>query len=323
MKVHGVELSTLMEMEQSGAEPWCAPGPLLQSGGLLRTSKRLATEYGIHTRLVGDMGDEVFCGDHFPPVYLGDYLRERRVKKWASSLHTTLQKGERSLWNLLWVCSAGSLAAAPDQYRGDAGAPLWLADSVRAEFSDLVHARRLGGDRCFPGSAAREYHFRSIDRSARRVAGASFGLSQRLRAPYSHRPLIEFVLSIPWEHKISAFEDRIVMRRGLKGILPEAVRTRRDKGRGRGNEQLILDINRDHLRTLSSGRCVSELGLIDRQKFQEASAQFLSGFTAPGTRRFLMSTFTLEAWLLAGGPAAARRFPADELSFVDVLRSEN
>lgn len=57
--------------------------------------------------------------------------------------------------------------------------------------------------------------------------GAAFGLDYR--HPYMDKRLIEFCLSLPPEQKLNQGWSRLVMRRAMRGILPEKVRSRRDK----------------------------------------------------------------------------------------------
>jgi asparagine synthase (glutamine-hydrolysing) len=308
---------TAAQMKQEDDEPWGAPGHRLQQGGIVAASKRLAADRNIRVHLVGHMGDEVFCGNHFPPLYLAEWIRKRRFRAWAYGIAGELSKTERSLWNLLTVCTRGSLAAGADQHRGQNVSPRWLAPGIKDDFAELVRARRIGGPRSFEASAAREYHFRSIDMSARRISGLAFGLRQIVRAPFAHRPLIELMLSIPWEQKVLPHEDRIIMREALRGILPEEIRTRRDKGQGRGTESVALEANRDHLRGLARGDYLAALGLVDPVLYRESCARFLCGFAEPGTRRFFSGAFLIEAWLQQGGASSVKRFPAGELVYVD------
>ena len=57
---------------------------------------------------------------------------------------------------------------------------------------------------------------------------AAFGIDWR--GPFLDRRLAEFCLSLPGDQKLQNGLNRAVARRGLGGILPEKVRSRRDKG---------------------------------------------------------------------------------------------
>jgi asparagine synthase (glutamine-hydrolysing) len=58
---------------------------------------------------------------------------------------------------------------------------------------------------------------------------ASFSIE--LRHPFFDRRLVEFCLALPADQKIEGGWNRIVLRRAMEGILPEAVRWRGDKAR--------------------------------------------------------------------------------------------
>ena len=48
--------------------------------------------------------------------------------------------------------------------------------------------------------------------------------------PFLHRPLVEFLMAIPFEQKLRPGETRSLMRRALKGVVPETILQRRSKG---------------------------------------------------------------------------------------------
>lgn len=50
-----------------------------------------------------------------------------------------------------------------------------------------------------------------------------------VRHPLLYRPLVEFMMGIPWDQKFRPGQDRFLQRRALRGILPERVRQRQDK----------------------------------------------------------------------------------------------
>lgn len=57
----------------------------------------------------------------------------------------------------------------------------------------------------------------------------SMAHSIEARVPFLDHPLVEFSLALGNDHKIVGGDTKRVLRRGMKGILPEAVRERRDK----------------------------------------------------------------------------------------------
>jgi len=48
--------------------------------------------------------------------------------------------------------------------------------------------------------------------------------------PFLHRPLVEFLMAIPFDQKLRPGETRSLMRRALRDVLPEKIRRRKSKG---------------------------------------------------------------------------------------------
>jgi len=102
----------------------------------------------------------------------------------------------------------------------------------RTELSDRV--RTLRADRSSPALPEREAHYRKLSwgimpfilEMSDRTAAAS-GVVPRY--PFWDRRLIEFCLALPPEQKIKRGLTRLVMRRGLAGVLPETIRCRGGK----------------------------------------------------------------------------------------------
>ena len=57
----------------------------------------------------------------------------------------------------------------------------------------------------------------------------SMAHSIEARVPFLDHRLVEFAFSLPGEYKIDGVETKAVLRSALRGVLPEAIRTRRDK----------------------------------------------------------------------------------------------
>lgn len=71
---------------------------------------------------------------------------------------------------------------------------------------------------------------------------SAFGVESR--HPFFDRRLVEYCLSLPREHKYRQGWTRVVLRNAMAGILPEAVRLRRDKS----------NLGHNFIRSLSSGK---------------------------------------------------------------------
>src|SRR5260370_19080705 len=115
--------------------------------------------------------------------------------------------------------------------------------------------------------------------------------------PYVHRPLVEFLQAIPFEQKVRPAETRSLMRRALRGSVPEKILKRRSK---RGpDEALFRAVAREwpQLQPMfENARCCAR-GYVNAEALQAALARVRHGC---GLFSFaLIQTLSLEFWLRA------------------------
>jgi asparagine synthase (glutamine-hydrolysing) len=288
----------------------CHPSKGLVYGPLRRAAADLFASNGVVTHLTGRGGDNVFCGAAFPPYYLGDVLKRLELRRWWREARQWAARGNRSLFNLLWRCS---LATPDDPYAGAVGTdtvvPDWLTPAFREVVSAAAAEPWRGGERTFD-SVARDIHFRSIRLAA---ASQSFTQAGEERCPLLYRPLVEFVLSIPWQHLINPREDRVIQRRALAGVLPEPIRRRTTKAIG---TDILLRSVREHrtgLAAVAEGHRLSALGLVDAAAFRQACERFRHGLLGRQLP-FLAAALSLEMWLAnqdAGAASRSASLPGD------------
>ncbi len=75
----------------------------------------------------------------------------------------------------------------------------------------------------------------------------SMAHSIEARVPFLDSRLVEFVFTLPDELKIRGVTTKHILRESMKGILPEAVRTRKDKMGFKPNPDLTFSFIRNHL----------------------------------------------------------------------------
>ena len=116
-----------------------------------------------------------------------------------------------------------------------------------------------------------------------------------LRYPFLHRPLVELVLATPWHVKEVPGETKALLRRAMRGVLPEEVRQRTEDVstghavyRGVGKEWPVLE-------QVADSSVLVDLGIVDRERLKNAlhlarqgHARHLGG---------LLTTLVLDAWL--------------------------
>jgi asparagine synthase (glutamine-hydrolysing) len=113
--------------------------------------------------------------------------------------------------------------------------------------------------------------------------------------PFLHRPFVEFMQAIPHTQRVRIGETRSLMRRSLRGLLPEKIVKRKSKGNPQ--EVITRAIAREwpRLAPLFEDARVFARGYIDRAALQLMIQKFRFGC---GTHSpVLLKTLVLEVWL--------------------------
>jgi asparagine synthase (glutamine-hydrolysing) len=252
------------------------------------------SDQGIYTRLTGLGGDQVFVSNGFPPLFLSDFFLRFKWKSWSRHLMAWLRKGDRSLWNLLWHCSRGTLQTS-FAGRLEPGLPNWLTPRFRNEVSQVSREFWCGGKRSFT-SPATEMLYRAIRVEINRLRFLKFGVED-VRHPLLARPVVEFMLAVPWEQKIVPKLDRILLRQALKGILPEPIWSRRSQGDLMPFTLRGLRENWVKIKALIADPCLADFGLVEPKSFQAACERLRHGLHAEKDISYFMALLSLEIWL--------------------------
>ena len=116
-----------------------------------------------------------------------------------------------------------------------------------------------------------------------------------VRYPFLDRRLFEFALAIPFDQKVRSQETRSVVRRALKGMIPEEIRLRTTKA---GPDEAFYRAIAREWPTLSR-MCrdlrAADYGFVDAQRFTEALGRARHGETKSTV--LLAATIALEFWL--------------------------
>ncbi len=291
--------------------PSCHPSKAIIYRPIRQATAELFAQHGAQTHLTGRGGDNIFCGDEFPPRYLAGLLRGLKLRQWIREINDWARQGKRSLWNLVWHCSRSSLT---DLYAGEADrgiVPTWLIAPFRDQVTQIDEGQWTSGYRLY-SDPGRELQYRSIQMTSRVVRFMPVGDE---RHPLLYRPLVEFVLDLPWEHLLRPDENRIIQRRALRNVLPESIRLRTSKTSA---TPVFLRGLRRHWTTVrhyTEGRRLAELDILDPIPFHAACERLRHGLLAKQFR-YLVGALTLEIWLEANSnpvrdQATAGFFAAD------------
>ncbi len=265
-----------------------------------------AQERGTKVLLTGHGADDVLRGSH--KVY-ADRVRRGDVRAvWEVLRYAGQRKSFRSL--ILRHYLAAPLA------------PSWLQTAVRR-----LKGRRTGPDLPPPwirGDFARRSglmdRWAAANSEARKRRGARAEILESLsslagdralawfdrvaspfgievRHPYYDRRLVEFIAAIPPAQLFETGSYKPLLRRAMKGLLPETIRQRQEKARFERLVDIGLRIKEvAQVRRLFNSSALAELGFIDMQKLKSAYQDYLTGDTTDAARA-LWYAVTLEIWL--------------------------
>ena len=256
-----------------------------------RALRDFMVTHNVRTCLTGDGGDGVFCGGRPPPWFLHEWFRCFRWVTWSRSLRDHLRVGRQSLWSLLRMSARLDM---PEAHK----APGWMTPS----FSERLEQYARGSLMSQVATAARPARALQFAIVQRAACWCRPKLSWDERCPLLYRPLVEFMLQIPWEWKLLPDQDRVVLRAAMKGILPEDVRLRTDKGQAETAFLHGLRINWSAVKNLSYGSRIAELGIVEPKRFERACVLMRHGHISLHSNfNTLISALALEQWLALGG----------------------
>jgi asparagine synthase (glutamine-hydrolysing) len=258
-------------------------------------SKRLQ---GMQARvcLCGAGAEAAMINEWPDPVHLADYLRTLQLRTLRREL-VTWSRIRQQPWTHLML--EGCIQ--PLIWRGYCGpspswkqVPDWIhPDFVkRTEFHPRIY-RQVGRKRF--RNATIQYHYELLSRTSMFLIRNGFGLWAEYRFPFLHRPLVEFLLAAPWEQKVRPYQIKSLMRRALRGILPDAVRLNNAKSDNGPYMTLGLNRNWSDIQSLADRSILAELGCIDLPRFRGVLDRARLGY-APQLMRITLALI-LEAWL--------------------------
>lgn len=268
--------------------------------GYVREVDRIARDTGARTLLSGLGGDEIMGGAVSYTAMLADYVVLPRPLQLHRRLRSASLALKQPYVRLLWASLA--MGALPRNlwgvFKGNVRVevPAWYSSefaerlNLRARmFSPIdVFGFQLPSDRdqaigflSAVGDVARD----------RRQEGFFFEATY----PYLHRPLVEFMQAIPPEERALPDQSRLLMRSALKGILPETILNRRDKGIG--TEAFYRNVAREwpRIRAILEHSQVCERGYVDSTQLQLAFNRARNGLEPRAAE--LAKTLSLELWL--------------------------
>jgi asparagine synthase (glutamine-hydrolysing) len=236
--IKGTHISTfdvplLAETQVSGATPEAFQA-------LLRCVAATARQAGAGTILTGQNGD-LLLGNWFDDrLQVAASLRRFRIGTAFDEALAWSKILRLSVYQILWQAAQAALPssltpAAIYEIPDGSYAPRSVETSLVSQFSDrtgVSEPARFFSDDWRQAAPERRKHFRSLSLALElRTLQAPEPLQHLdYTHPFSHRPLVEFLMSVPADVLCRPGEPRKLMRSALSDLWPRKLRERRSKG---------------------------------------------------------------------------------------------
>jgi asparagine synthase (glutamine-hydrolysing) len=246
--------------------------------------------------LSGIGGDELLGGVPTPMPELANHLRSGRMIRLVRAAGKWSIARRQALFPLLFntvkftsclYCSWGEVGRS---------APSWLNREFLRERIDVQWTRPSIREalHALPSAIAGGRAWWAMVEDLPHTCPPLLG-NYEYRYPYLDRDLVDFLLRIPREQLIQPGRRRLLMRRALKGIVPEMVLERKRKAFISRGPLANLRNARSEIEGLFTGSLLTDEHLIDRNIFLEEFHQEVDGrkqWTGHLTR-----TISMELWL--------------------------
>jgi hypothetical protein len=288
---------------------------------------------GSEVLLTGQLGDFLMGGLVDDAEQVVEHLHHghpieavREALAWSRYLRVPIYS---VLWRALRTnFTSWSAAVDPTALRGVHN-PHAEEDSIAPEFrrrvtlEEIEQLRRSRWQEASPGQR-RRFRILSDTLESRSLQTPEPMQHVSFTHPFAHRPLVEYMLTIPSGEVCRPGEPRRLMRRAFSGILPPAIAARKSKATYTGvYRRSLVPLAAELLKRPASMRLV-ELGYLDSQSVARRLERMVEGL--PCNESQLRHVILLEFWLRkwergprpAGGSAGIEP-PAGALTSVEPL----
>ncbi len=275
----------------------------------------LMQSHGSRILLSGLGGDQcVFAEDLDVPLELADLWVEGKPTHMLRAAYRWARSRQRPLLQTLWQGAVVPLRPAGWRTRSRQRP---IGDWLKPDFLDRTdfRDRTLGpGDDLGFRLRSRGFQY-SVLRQTMRVFALQKCVSQghfEVRYPYLDRRLLEFTLAIPIDQHLRPHETRSVVRRALKGRMPQSVLERRTKAGPTEAFQRALVRERQWVGSLFEDSLLEGIGVIDGAAFRSALGRARHGLVSQPAQ--MHRTVSLELWLRSMSSSTALSRPQTEPS---------
>ena len=274
---------------------WEEPHGATAFFGMHERYARLMGGGGVPVLLSGIGAEAAVLGKHQEPVHFADLLRRARLVRLWRELDQWQRAMKKPLSNLAFRYGVRPLTCRPRiSYAWAPGGHDWITGRFARTWNLWDRARHGNMPRTGRGIAD-QWHIEQVGWITGFLLRGYLEKACDIRYPFLHRPLVELALAMPWSLKAVPGEPKAVLRRAMKGILPERVRCRTQNAstghavyNGLRKEWPVLE-------KLVDSSVLVDLGAVDRERLRTALHLARQGH-APDLGG-LLSTLTLDAWM--------------------------
>jgi len=274
------------------------PGPILCFAERHRKLCEGMREDDARVLLSGQGGDHLLWSGIDASPELADLLTRLELFALHYRIRAWSRAQNRPYLELLWKGAVKPILPrnVRARFQSDLKVPDWIDRRFAARMS--LRERALGAPDTFgfrlPSSREQSESLLYI------IGFVSAGYCQNLGCidisyPYLHRPLIEFLMAIPFEQKLRPGETRSLHRRAFQNLLPERILRRKGK---RGTDEVFFrSLYREwpRLNAMLTEARISARGYVDIQALRKSLGRARLGLKAPTVP--LLKILSLEFWL--------------------------
>lgn len=274
----------------------CSPVPIANPGRHSAVA-RLMAESGARVLLTGLGGDAVMWSSPRICPHVADLLGSFSLRRLNRELLACSVSSGRGYWDILWHDAVEGLFPSLRSQIRRRPVP-WLIPNPGAAAVDEYMSGHLADGADGVTSNTTRVYWQNI-RDSIRIA--SFNairvcLGTTPSYPFLDRRLVQFMLATPFDLKRNGPQTRVLHRRALAGLLPEAIATRTSKVSGSGFVCRAIAREWSSLLSLFTGECrTARLGLVQPGRIREALDRARAG-TEPMILE-LLRTIAVEVWL--------------------------
>ena len=251
---------------------------------------------GNRVLLSGTGGDEVLGGVPIPVPELADLLVTASFCVFGRQLLAWALAKRKSVWHLLTETISAFFPVKVARLAEHKRPAAWLNRDFVIRNRDALrgYETRL---KWFGPLPSFQKNLATLDALRRQLTCSVLDSKTlyEMRYPHLDRNLLEFLIAIPQEQLLRPGQRRSLMRRSLRGIVPDEILDRRRKAFVARAPMVAVSADWSALAELSRDIGSNAAGIIDPTRFREALEKARCGGEVPIVA--LMRTVILAAWL--------------------------